>query len=436
MNPPQLLLVDDRAENLVAFEHLLEDFDVSLLQARSGEEALQLLLHHDVALVILDIQMPDMDGYEVASLMRRASHTRTIPIIFVTAINRDMEHVLHGYELGAADFLTKPIEPVIFRSKVRVFLELDRKTRELAHMNQVLEQSLAELRRMQQYNALLLTSIGEGIISLDPQGVIRYANPAAHTLLAAESPLAGEPLRHCLVADDANEQVEDLLRLCLEDRRWQGIIRFRRRGGQFPAEVTATPFYQDGAGESMSGISLVFEDITERAEREEELLQASEQDPLTRLTNRAGFERELDDQLQRNRNRVIILFIDLDSFKPINDELGHHAGDEVLGELAKRFCQVTRSSDLVARIGGDEFCVVAPVSEPSRNAPAIARKLLQAARESIQLDSGAVTVGASIGVAIPGPTTTMGELVEEADKAMYRAKEAGGDDFRLAHCQR
>lgn len=436
MNPPQLLLVDDRSENLVAFEQLLEDFDVSLLQARSGEEALQLLLHHDVALVILDIQMPGMDGYEVASLMRQASHTRTIPIIFVTAINRDMKHKLHGYELGAADFLTKPIEPGIFRSKVRVFLELDRKTRELEYINKALEQSLADLRRVQEHNALLLTSIGEGIISLDTEGVISYANPAAHTLLGAESSLTGEPVRRCLAEDNAEQRVGELLRLCLEDRRWEGIIRFRRQGGPFPAEVTATPFHQENTHGSIMGISLVFEDITERTRHEEQLLRASEQDPLTQLTNRAGFERQLDEQLQRHRGNLVLLFIDLDGFKPINDQLGHKMGDEVLVELARRFQRVMRDSDLVARIGGDEFCVLALASEPDVHAEVIANKLLQAARQTIDLEAGPVTVGASIGIAIPGPATTGGELVEEADKAMYSAKEGGGDALRQVRCRR
>src|SRR5471030_1850775 len=120
------LLVDDREENLIALSALLKWDDVELLTAHSGAEALELLLVHDVALAFLDVQMPDMDGFELAELMRGSERTRQIPIIFVTAAARDQYRLFKGYESGAVDFLYKPIEPHIIESKAEIFFRLHR----------------------------------------------------------------------------------------------------------------------------------------------------------------------------------------------------------------------------------------------------------------------------------------------------------------------
>jgi two-component system sensor histidine kinase/response regulator len=126
------LLVDDREENLLALSSVLERDDVELLQARSGAEALDLLLSHDIALALLDVQMPDMDGFELAELMRGSARTRHVPIIFVTAGSQDQHRVFKGYETGAVDFLHKPIEPRILKNKVEVFFQLYRQQQQLA----------------------------------------------------------------------------------------------------------------------------------------------------------------------------------------------------------------------------------------------------------------------------------------------------------------
>jgi signal transduction histidine kinase len=129
--PIKVLLVDDTPENLVALEALLRRDGVLPLAARSGQEALELLLVHEVALALLDVQMPEMDGFELAELMRGAERSKHVPIIFVTAGARDPERVFKGYETGAVDFLFKPIDPHILNSKVDVFLELADQRRQL-----------------------------------------------------------------------------------------------------------------------------------------------------------------------------------------------------------------------------------------------------------------------------------------------------------------
>lgn len=122
--PAKVLLVDDVDDNLLILETLLARPGVELLSARSGREALELLLEHDVALALLDVQMPEIDGFELAALMRGSERTKKIPIVFVTAGAHDLRRVFQGFELGAVDFLVKPIEPGILRHKVNVFIEL------------------------------------------------------------------------------------------------------------------------------------------------------------------------------------------------------------------------------------------------------------------------------------------------------------------------
>ncbi|GAF79718.1 unnamed protein product, partial [marine sediment metagenome] len=130
-NRSKILVVDDRSENLLAIETALKHVDTEIIKARSGNEALALMLCHDLALVLLDVRMPEMNGFEVATLMRDDDNTKHIPIIFVTAISKDEAYVFRGYETGAVDYLFTPLNPDILQAKVRVFLEMYRQKREL-----------------------------------------------------------------------------------------------------------------------------------------------------------------------------------------------------------------------------------------------------------------------------------------------------------------
>ena len=146
------LLVDDLEENLLALSALLRRQDVEILTARSGSEALELLLVHDVALALLDVQMPEMDGFELAELMRGSERTRQVPIIFITAGARDQHRVFKGYESGAVDFLFKPIEAHILQNKADVFFQLHRHKQQLA---QELREKTETLRLNEMLTAVL-----------------------------------------------------------------------------------------------------------------------------------------------------------------------------------------------------------------------------------------------------------------------------------------
>jgi two-component system, sensor histidine kinase and response regulator len=150
--PVKCLLVDDLEENLLALSALLTEDEVEVLTARSGSEALELLLIHDFALAFLDVQMPDMDGFELAELMRGSERTRHIPLIFVTAGTREQHRLFQGYESGAVDFIYKPIEPHILRNKAQVFFQLYRQKQQIAAE---LVERTETLRLNEMFSALL-----------------------------------------------------------------------------------------------------------------------------------------------------------------------------------------------------------------------------------------------------------------------------------------
>ncbi|MBL1097250.1 response regulator [Streptomyces coffeae] len=137
-----ILIVDDMDENLIALEAVLGPLDQQLVRAHSGEEALKAMLRQDFAVVLLDILMPGMDGFETAANIKRLDQTKDVPIILLTGTDADSDYAYRGYAIGAADFLTKPFDPWLLRTKVNVFLELHRKTRQLEAQAQQLRRRL------------------------------------------------------------------------------------------------------------------------------------------------------------------------------------------------------------------------------------------------------------------------------------------------------
>ena len=149
-DPAALLLVDDRPENLLALESVLAPLGQRMLRARSGEEALRHLLTDDVAVIVLDVQMPGLDGFETAAQIKQRERTADIPIIFLTAISQDLEHRLRGYGTGAVDYIFKPVEAEVLRAKVSVFLDLHRKSRLLQEQAEQLARRSSDLERSNQ----------------------------------------------------------------------------------------------------------------------------------------------------------------------------------------------------------------------------------------------------------------------------------------------
>ena len=174
----KILLVDDRPENLLALEAILEPLEQELVRAESGEEALRRLLHDEYAVILLDVQMPRLDGFGTAELIKQRERTRHVPIIFLTAISKDAENVFRGYETGAVDYMLKPFDPVVLRAKVGVFIDLWQKTVELRRHEELLrEQEVAALEReSEQRYRFLGDSIPQQVWTAGPDGRLDYVN--------------------------------------------------------------------------------------------------------------------------------------------------------------------------------------------------------------------------------------------------------------------
>jgi CheY-like chemotaxis protein len=184
---PKLLLVDDRPDNLVALQAILQSLDLEMISAGSGEQALKQLLTHDIAVILLDVQMPGMDGFETAAHIKRRERTRHIPIIFLTAIDREPAHAFRGYSAGAVDYLAKPFDPWVLRAKVSVLVDLYEKSRLVTEQAEQLRE-----RVNPQHIALRLEAIAaEAEAGTSPQEIAQQLRTAATTLRA--TPVLQDP---------------------------------------------------------------------------------------------------------------------------------------------------------------------------------------------------------------------------------------------------
>jgi two-component system sensor histidine kinase/response regulator len=190
--PVKCLLVDDLEDNLMVLQALLRSDDVELLLARSGVEALNLLLDHEVALALVDVQMPEMDGFELAELMRGSLRTRDVPIIFVTAGVRDQHRVFRGYESGAVDFLFKPVDPDILKNKAEVFFQLYRQKQQIA---QELQARTETLRLNEMFAAVLGHDLRSPLQAITNAAHVIARTTQEPTALQAASQIVGSSRR-------------------------------------------------------------------------------------------------------------------------------------------------------------------------------------------------------------------------------------------------
>src|SRR5262245_41333020 len=202
-----ILLVDDQAPNLLALQAILQDLGHNLVLAHSGEEAVQRRLADDFALVRLDVQLPGMDGFETAKLIRGRRASRHIPIIFLTAYESDRALVERAYALGAVDYLIKPLVPVVVRAKVTGLVNLFEMTQQVKRQAERIrqmerkefEQKLAEenarLREQAEWLRVTLASIGDAVIATDPKGRVIFLNAVAESLTGwQQNDAKGQPL--------------------------------------------------------------------------------------------------------------------------------------------------------------------------------------------------------------------------------------------------
>jgi|GEM_PF-265173 len=258
-----ILIVDDHRENLIALEAILEDPARNLIMASNGNEALQLALKHDISLVLLDVQMPDIDGFEVAGLMRNNRKTRNVPIIFVTAISKESKYVFKGYECGAVDYLFKPIDQQILTAKVRLFLDMDLQKRKL-------QQAVVQMKRLKDENERLLRAMGECVVGTDEAGKVTFCNDAAVYLFGgAREELLGKDLDRLLFRD-AEQTLRwrfadsPMVKQCRSGQAWRNSQPLFVHGPGDVKAVSASANSVNLPGESFSGLVVVVRDVTDQ----------------------------------------------------------------------------------------------------------------------------------------------------------------------------
>ena len=284
----EILLVDDRPENLLALEAILEPLGHRLVRATSGEEALRALLEREFAVILLDVQMPGMSGFETAKMVKSRERTRYIPIIFLTAISKDEEYVFQGYEAGAVDYMSKPFQPGILRSKVQVFVEMERQRRRLIEQEQQLRERERETMEMRHIRELLqsearfreiLASAMDAIVVFDGEGVISIFNAAAERMFRTKrDETLGTPVSQffpseqgqkllAAMCDTADRQRADAARGQAAGLHPQAFTAVRTGGEHFPVEASVSCLQ---SGETRT-YTLIVRDVSDRIEHEQAL---------------------------------------------------------------------------------------------------------------------------------------------------------------------
>ena len=454
LDKSKILIVDDKSENLLALELTIleegQDLSVEIFTVTSGTEALTCTLHHDFALILLDVQMPGMDGYELAELLRVKKKTQQIPIIFISAVFSSQYYIMKGFESGAVDFLTKPINSKILMNKIKSFIQLDQQKKILAQQGKVIEskndsleqrnQQLAAQQRTLQENVESLRIMAsvfescEGIMVTDVDSRIIRVNRAFQDITGYSSDEIMGKSSKILRAKQQNMMFNARMwAQLLSDGSWTGEVWDKHKDGHFYPKQMFITAVKDDEGLTTAYVS-TFSDTTERNKAEEEIHQLAFYDVLTSLPNR----RLLMDHLQlalstsaRSNQFGALLFLDMDRFKILNDTLGHDLGDLLLVEVATRLQNCVREEDTVARLGGDEFIILLNnlgevINDASKKAAMIAEKVRSCLSVPYILNDHQHFSSPSIGVSLYHDNTVpAAELLKQADLAMYQAKESG-----------
>lgn len=430
-----ILIVDNEARNRRLLEAMLRPAGYLTQSADSGEAALYQVTLHAPDLILLDVMMPGMNGYQVAARLKSDPATAHIPIIMVTAqIDRDAR--LAGLKSGAEDFLTKPVERAELWLRVRNLLRLKAYSDLLQNQSRLLEQQVQSRTIDLQRFRTAMDATADGIMLVSRKTLLFLeVNATARAMFGYT---ADEFLKIGPIDLGASQELAQAYDGLIGGHGTKALVEadLRRKDGSFfPTEVHRQALQ---SGDDWVIVAVV-RDITERKQTEERLHRLAHYDVLTGLPNRALFYETLQATLAQaaeNQWLVAVLFIDLDHFKNINDTLGHPCGDALLLQFGKRLVQCVRIRDTVGRLGGDEFAVILMLQDEQQGAALVASKIKQLLHTPFQLGEHEVTVTASIGITLfPDDASDPDTLIKYADTAMYRAKQSGRDTFRFFTAQ-
>ena len=419
-----ILIVDDAPANLELLRKLMSEQGYQVYVALSGERALAIAQRAQPDLILLDVVMPDMDGFETCQQLKQNPLTQRIPVIFMSA-RSDTDDVVAGFDIGAVDYIAKPLRMAEVCARVRAQLQI--------RSNSETQEEQAERLRT------IVNHMAEGLLIIEADGRIQYTNPACdHYLGYRENELAGLSIAE-LLSPMVTQEYLDYFAMhaanpdTAHNHGTREVAIRHRAGHALSMDLTLTPMYL----RQPLYIGLLH-DITHHKQSEDALQRAAYLDPLTKIANRRHFDSFLEKEWQRsvrNGGVLSLVVLDVDHFKLYNDSLGHPAGDTCLQQVAQAIdAHACRPGDLAARYGGEEFVML--FSETEADSAMLLAETIRATIEALHLPHPRSTTSAwitvSIGVATirPHQLDNRETLFVAADRALYVAKEAGRNQVR------
>ena len=430
MNPPKILIVDNKPENLKAFTALLEDFNVDVGKANNGEEALEISLNEDLALIVFDTQISGMDSYEFASCLFSNDITKHTPIVFIVDTHNGKKYQIKDYGDGIVDFIEKPINETFLLAKVSIFLKMDQQKKALEYDKRKLEVSF--------------NTISDPVLTVC-NNELTYLNRSAQKL-AKEFGHVGkcENLSELFsFSPDNLINIQDMLNSLSEKNiddsdsieiTFESYELKKRYVCEFKAVLL------ENENSDNKEFMLFFHDVSSIRKLSDELVYQALHDPLTSIPNRAAYEERMDFEFKaatRSNQSLVLMMIDIDHFKLFNDNYGHDVGDEALKLVAQALAnEVPRDTDFVARSGGEEFVVILPATD-FKGAIQVSERIRIAVEDlKIKHEYSNIheVLTVSIGVTIlQNDTLEAEDLFRQADQALYKAKAEGRNRYVVFH---
>ena len=421
-----ILVVDDDPMMRLLAAQALDASGFNVVEAVGGKEALECVKQKTPDLILLDVTMPEIDGFFVCRELRKTETTKNIPVIMLTALD-DVKSIGSAYEAGATDFIIKPINWHILIQRVNYVLRA-------SAAFSALRTSQARLEHAQR-----IAHLGHWEWDVARDSI--HGSDEAYRIFGIEpgTALSSNIFKNAIPADDAQRLRRGLRRLIRDRVTFLLEYRVIRPGGEIrivqqQAEISAAN------GKCVEKIIGTIRDITIEKQTEEHIRQLAFYDSLTGLPNRRMFQERLTSALalaEHNKTQVAVLFLDLDRFKRINDTLGHSIGDAYLAEIAARLKALVRRSDmvasngegeenLIARLGGDEFTVLLTDFKNNLDVAKVAQRILNTIKNPVLIDGREVVSSVSVGIALyPEDGQNVDSIIKNADTAMFHAKSSG-----------
>ncbi len=420
---PVIFIVDDKLENCKQLEVMLADLSMGILTFQSAQSALDKLQEIIPLILILDADMPEMDGYQMINQMQADDAMRHIPVLLMTPNFSDAKQMLYSPLMEVIDTIAKPISPGVLIEKVRAAKELDRYQKIIA---EVLDDDGQAMRKKH-----------EGVLALDELGHVKFVNSSALRMLRTTAPNLVDTYFESLFQDPCETVVSEwekhpIPKVCMEGNILQveETKLWCADGDSIRVKLAAIPLFD----QPELNMFVAFKIINEDPNSKDKLEALMHLDQLTGLPNREKFGEKLDLEIGRIRKEntwLAVLYIDLLHFKNINESLGHQIGDEVLKSVAERLNKSVRIGDFVGRIGGDVFAVVVNgITSPGVSGQ-VAQKILTSLKAPYLVKGYEVFVGCNIGIATyPNSGSHSSVLLKNADLATDKAKALGSDNYQ------